>query len=232
MRELTLVHGIGKRQEQICHKCGILTLTDLRSTNWKIKAQKIAETILNGKQREIIELLRDTGCGTTQLLIWFVATASKENPLFFDIETSNKAHSPIILFGCGVCDGKTLRVTRYLIRNSSEEIAGLEFVTEIIRMQPILVTYNRKTFDLPCLVIRQTNENDVRNLRDVHERYLNEPPIIKNQKCHYYQYFTNLCRTTASDSTKILVNDQIVILQKHDKVGRRENAQQFSHYLR
>jgi uncharacterized protein YprB with RNaseH-like and TPR domain len=159
MHELTLVYGIGKRQEQRCHKRGIRTLTDLRSTNWKIEAQKIAKTIQNGTQREIIELLHDTGRGTNPLLNGFVAAASKENLLFFDIETFNRAHSPIILFGCGVCDDQTLRVTQYLLRNSSEEIAGLEFVTEMMRMHPILVTYNGKTFDLPVTNKRLTHYN-------------------------------------------------------------------------
>jgi hypothetical protein len=59
MRELTLVHGIGTKQEQRCRKQGIQTVSDLLSTNWKIGAQKIAGIIQNGTPQEIIELFQD-----------------------------------------------------------------------------------------------------------------------------------------------------------------------------
>lgn len=149
MRELTLVHGIGPERERMCRRRGIQTLADLRSTNWKSEAQEIAEIIQNGTPREVIRLFRERGRGADPLLIGFGAAVPKEDLLFFDIETLGMVHSPIILFGCGVCDGKTLRVTQYLLRDISEEIAALGLVAEMMRAHPALVTYNGRSFDLP-----------------------------------------------------------------------------------
>lgn len=149
MHELTLVPGIGGMREQICRRRGIQTLTDLRRTNWKVEAREVADVLLNGTASEIIRLFRDRGRGADPLLIGFGAAVSKEDLLFFDIETLGMVHSPIILFGCGVCDGQTLRVTQYLLRDISEEITALERVSEIIRTHPAIVTYNGKSFDLP-----------------------------------------------------------------------------------
>ena len=79
-----------------------------------------------------------------------------EDLLFFDIETLGMVHSPIILFGCGVCDGQTLRVTQYLLRDIGEEIAALELVADMIRTHPALVTYNGSSFDLQYTTSRRS----------------------------------------------------------------------------
>jgi uncharacterized protein YprB with RNaseH-like and TPR domain len=144
----------------------------------------------NGTQREIIELLRDTGCGTNPLLIGFVAATSKENLLFFDIETFNKVHSPIILFGCGICDGQTLCITQYLLQNSSEEIAGLEFITEMMRMHPILVTYNGKTFDLPFTNKRLAHYNKQKCQPMLHF------DLLHSSRRLFHKNFGNCCLRT------------------------------------
>lgn len=149
MRELTLVHGIGLERERMCRRRGIATLADLRRSNWKSEAQEIAEVIRNGSAVEIIRLFRDAGRGADPLLIGFGAAVPKEDLLFFDIETLGMVHSPIILFGCGVCEGSTLRVTQYLLRSIGEEIAALGVVAETMRRHPALVTYNGRSFDLP-----------------------------------------------------------------------------------
>lgn len=149
MHELTLVHGIGGTRERMCRRRGIQTLADLRHTNWKSEAQEIAEVIQNGTPREVIRLFREKGRGADPLLIGFGAAVPKESLLFFDIETLGMVHSPIILFGCGVCEGRTLRVTQYLLRDISEEIAALGLVAEMMRAHPALVTYNGRSFDLP-----------------------------------------------------------------------------------
>lgn len=149
MHELTLVHGIGGTREQMCRRRGIQTLADLRRTNWKSEAQAIAEIIQSGTPREVIRLFRERGRGADPLRIGFGAAVPKEELLFFDIETLGMVHSPIILFGCGVCEGRTLRVTQYLFRDISEEIAALELVAEMMRAHPALVTYNGRSFDLP-----------------------------------------------------------------------------------
>ena len=149
MHELTLVHGIGEMRERICRRRGIQTLADLRHTNWKSEAQELAEVIQNGTPREVIRLFREKGRGADPLLIGFGAAVPKESLLFFDIETLGMVHSPIILFGCGVCEGRTLRVTQYLLRDISEESAALGLVAEMMRAHPALVTYNGRSFDLP-----------------------------------------------------------------------------------
>jgi len=149
MHELTLVHGIGPEREQMCRRRGIQTLADLRRTNWKPEAQEIAEIMQNGTPREVIRLFREKGRGADPLLIGFGAAVPKEDLLFFDIETLGMMHSPIILFGCGVCEGRTLRVTQYLLRDIGEEIAALGLVAEMMRTHPALVTYNGRSFDLP-----------------------------------------------------------------------------------
>lgn len=149
MHELTLVHGIGGMREQICRRRGIQTLTDLQRTNWKVEAREVADILLNGTPRDIIQLFREKGRGADPLLVGLGAAVPKEDLLFFDIETLGMVHSPIILFGCGVCDGQTLRVTQYLLRDIGEEIAALELVEDMIRTHPALVTYNGRSFDLP-----------------------------------------------------------------------------------
>ena len=149
LRELTLVRGIGDERERMCRRHGIQTLTDLRHTNWKSEAREIAEVILNGSPQEITGLFRERGRGADPLLIGLSAAVPKEDLLFFDIETLGMVHSPIILFGCGVCEGQTLRVTQYLLRDIGEEVAALSLVSGMMRAHPALVTYNGRSFDLP-----------------------------------------------------------------------------------
>lgn len=156
LRELTLVRGIGNERERMCRRRGIQTLTDLRRTNWKSEAREIAEVILNGSPQEITGLFRERGRGADPLLIGFAAAVPKEELLFFDIETLGMVHSPIILFGCGVCEGQTLRVTQYLLRDIGEEVAALSLVSGMMRAHPALVTYNGRSFDLPFTNSRLT----------------------------------------------------------------------------
>ncbi|MDV0443943.1 ribonuclease H-like domain-containing protein [Methanorbis rubei] len=149
MQEISLVRGIGPEREKMCRRRGIQTLDDLRRTNWKAEANETAGIIRNGSPKEIIRLFTNKGRGADPLLTGFGAVVPRDDLLFFDIETLGMVHSPIILFGCGVCDGENLRVTQYLLRNIGEELPALELVADIMRNHPVLVTYNGRSFDLP-----------------------------------------------------------------------------------
>ena len=149
MQEISLVHGIGPERERLCRRRGITTLDDLRRTNWKAEANAIADVLRNGSPAEIIDLFRDKGRGADPLLTGLCAVVPRKALLFLDTETLGMVHSPVILFGCGVCDGKNLRVTQYLLRDISEEVAALALVAETMRNHPVLVTYNGRSFDLP-----------------------------------------------------------------------------------
>ncbi|MDR3101685.1 MAG: ribonuclease H-like domain-containing protein [Methanocalculaceae archaeon] len=151
MQELTLVHGIGPERERVCRCRGITTLEDLRQSRWGYAAKKTADVIRNGSLQEIIQLFCDAGRGEDPLLIGFGAAVPPKDLLFFDIETLDMVHSPIILFGCGVCEEDALRITQYLLRDLAEEVVALGIVAEIMRRHAALVTYNGRSFDLPFI---------------------------------------------------------------------------------
>ncbi len=148
-KDLTLVRGIGPEREKLLRKKGIRTLNDLKRTKWGQDAEETADILQNGTAAEIIRYYQTIGRGAEPLLTGFAAACRKEKLLFYDIETLGMTHSPIILFGCGVCCGTELKITQYLLRNIGEEITALEIVAGLFKDHPVPVTYNGKAFDLP-----------------------------------------------------------------------------------
>jgi uncharacterized protein YprB with RNaseH-like and TPR domain len=149
LKELTLVKGIGPERKDRLEKKQIHTISDLGKTVWKHAAEEVLEIVCNGPEQEIIRLFRERGRGADPLLTGLGCSCQKEDLLFYDIETLGMTHSPIILFGCGICRGNRLVTTQYLLRNISEEIAVLARIADLFRRHPVPVTYNGRTFDIP-----------------------------------------------------------------------------------
>lgn len=149
LREVTLVKGIGQKREKLLKRKNIRTIQELKNPEWKSDAKEVAEIILSGSKKEIVTLFQSRGRGADPLLTGLGAACPKEELLFYDIETLGMTHSPIILFGCGICEGDKLITTQYLLRDIGEEIAALLLIADLFQRHPVAVTYNGRAFDIP-----------------------------------------------------------------------------------
>lgn len=74
--------------------------------------------------------------------------------LFLDLETTGLGACQIFLAGVMEWDGDQLVVRQYLARDYSEEPAVLSLLAARLRPGTVLVTFNGRTFDVPCVRMR------------------------------------------------------------------------------
>jgi uncharacterized protein len=156
LRDLTLVHGIGKATEKRLKLRGYQTLQDLMEhPKFRLNARRVAECISAGSSGEIMELI---GIRHAKSHPFVLGTAGLHEPgdyIFFDIETLGLFSRPIILFGIGFLEHGQLVVRQYLLRDIAEEPAALlATMDHFSSNRPALVTFNGKAFDAPYLADR------------------------------------------------------------------------------
>jgi uncharacterized protein YprB with RNaseH-like and TPR domain len=77
-----------------------------------------------------------------------------EGVIFFDLETTGLASTPIFLVGTMSWEGDGLLVRQFLARDYSEEAAILSFFLDGAATKTLLVSFNGKSFDLPYVRVR------------------------------------------------------------------------------
>jgi uncharacterized protein len=82
---------------------------------------------------------------------------SPERMIFLDTETTGLAGGAgtlAFLVGVGFIQGEDFILRQYFLRSPGEEASMLKSIEENLQDQPVFVTYNGKTFDLPLLETR------------------------------------------------------------------------------
>ncbi len=83
-----------------------------------------------------------------------LAIADPETMLFLDTETTGLGGGTgtvPFLIGVGFFEGNVFRVQQYLMRDYDEEPAVLMEIDRLVRLFPVIATYNGKGFDIPIL---------------------------------------------------------------------------------
>jgi uncharacterized protein YprB with RNaseH-like and TPR domain len=80
--------------------------------------------------------------------------ARAEDLVFFDIESTGLAYSPLFLIGAMVWEDGGFVVRQLLARNYAEEGAVIASFADVCRGRRMLVSFNGKSFDLPSIRVR------------------------------------------------------------------------------
>ncbi|MCE5219124.1 ribonuclease H-like domain-containing protein, partial [bacterium] len=79
---------------------------------------------------------------------------SPEQILFLDLETTGLDVTPLFLIGTMAWEGDGLVVRQFFARDYDEEPAVLSLFLERYEKQPVLVTFNGRSYDLPYVRMR------------------------------------------------------------------------------
>ena len=98
-----------------------------------------------------------------------------EDLIFFDIESTGLAYSPLFLIGAMVWEDDSLVVHQYVARTYAEEAAVIALFAARCRGRRLLVSFNGKSYDLPTIKGRAAaNRVDVDAAPQVHFDLLHE----------------------------------------------------------
>ncbi len=87
--------------------------------------------------------------------LWSVSPAGI---CYLDIETTGLSNTPLFLVGLMYTDAGKLFMDQLFARDYTEERAVLEFLSDIVRRFPVLVTFNGERFDIPFIEERMAVE--------------------------------------------------------------------------
>lgn len=77
---------------------------------------------------------------------------------YLDIETTGLGNTPLFLVGLMYTQGGGLVLDQLFARDYTEEKAVLEFLSDMIKRFPVLVTFNGERFDIPFIAERMAVE--------------------------------------------------------------------------
>lgn len=153
LKDLTLVHGIGKSTEKRLKTRGYRTLYDLMAhPRYRTHSRRVTECIGCGKTTDIMDLVGKRHSKSHPFVLGAAGFHEPGEYVFLDIETLGLFSRPIILFGVGVLENRRLVVRQYLVRDVSEEPAALAAtMAHLSSDHPALITFNGKAFDAPYI---------------------------------------------------------------------------------
>ncbi|HON81835.1 MAG TPA: ribonuclease H-like domain-containing protein [Methanoregulaceae archaeon] len=155
LSDLQLVRGIGARTEQRLKARGYRTIADLVRHQRFGKAAARSLRILSGDGIPEIEgLVTRWHSPSHQNAFLTSGLYHPSDLLFIDLETMGLFSRPIILFGLAGVQGDTLHIAQYLLRGIEEELPSLSVVREVLAEDRVIVSFNGKAFDVPCLLER------------------------------------------------------------------------------
>ena len=150
--DLRLLYGIGEVTQQRLKKEGVRSVLDL-----------LDHPLWGGQARELVGLV--DRADTVPLQKWLWRWLPKSHPealslaglhdrgdfLMLDIESMGLFGRPIILIGLARPQGEAIAVDQYLLRDLSDEPAALTELCARVTERTVLITYNGRSFDLPCI---------------------------------------------------------------------------------
>ena len=151
--DLTLVRGIGAVSEQHLKSRGYQTILDLTMhPKFRSAAQQVLGRLKNADPADVMDLVGNRHEKSHRFTLGTASTFEPEDFVFLDIETLGLFSRPIILFGVGTIEQKSLVVRQFLLRDIGEEATALTAtVTRCNSSESALVTFNGKAFDLPYI---------------------------------------------------------------------------------
>ncbi len=131
----------------------------------------------------------------------YLATVHPSRILFLDIETCGLSSSPLFLIGCAYFTGENFALLQLFTRHLQEERPLLSFFASLFSQYDLLVTFNGKSFDLPFILGRGTENrvpirSDIAHLDllfEVRRFYQSQMPNCKLQT--FEKYILNRKRT-------------------------------------
>jgi len=104
-----------------------------------------------------------------------LADAAPEDMVFFDIESTGLASTPLFLIGAMVWEGDAFVVQQYMARTYAEEAAVIGLFADLCRGRRLLVSFNGKSYDLPSIRARAAATRvDLAGLPEAHLDLLHE----------------------------------------------------------
>jgi len=156
LSDLTLVRGIGRATEKRLRARGYQTLNDLAEhPKYRSHVHPVIDCMCRGDSHDIMDLVGKRHTKSHPLVLGAAGLHELQDYVFLDIETMGLFSRPIILFGIGVIENRSLNVHQYLLRDIAEEQAALKETIRHLSGEPkALVTFNGKAFDIPYLYDR------------------------------------------------------------------------------
>ncbi len=154
LSELRLLFGIGPANAHKLRAAGFDSIRALLNhPRWGREAQELLASWRDPPQvKNIHQTLSYWLSPSHPLFLMLPSLVPPDKTCFFDLETLGLFGSPIFLAGVGRAGANGgLRVTQYLARELSEEVAVLDEVRRDLSTCMFLVTYNGKAFDWTCV---------------------------------------------------------------------------------
>lgn len=145
LKNLNLIYGIGAITSGQLRAAGYRSLTDLlEHPRWHKAAAEVMKTIAS---RNVARLVR-YGAADLELLGFFYP----EEICFIDIETLGFFNMyPVFLIGILQFEAGRGLIRQFFARDYDEEEAVLVELTDKIRNEGVLISYNGRSFDIPYL---------------------------------------------------------------------------------
>jgi len=155
LEDLTLVRGIGPVIAGVLRRKGHRTIEDLVShRRFRDGAKECVSLVLDGKPGEIVWFIERRHSPSHPLAILASGLFGRDSYLFLDLETMGFFSRPVILFGIATIEDERVVVRQFLVRSMDEELPALDLTLQHLRENPVIVSYNGKTFDIPYLISR------------------------------------------------------------------------------
>ena len=152
LSDLSLVYGIGKRNERYLKSRGYRTIRDLLChRRFSAPARECLETLEKGSPRDVLSLVSRWYPPSHLRQIQSARLFDPSDFLFLDIETLGIFQRPIVLVGLASVEGDRLVSDQFLVRDMEEELPAILAAEEYLRKRALLITYNGKAFDIPYL---------------------------------------------------------------------------------
>lgn len=126
-----------------------------------------------------------------------LASVSKEDVIFMDVESTGLGNSPLFLIGIMVLHDGDFEVRQFFARNYAEERAVLSMFLEACAARKLLITFNGKSFDFPYIRARSAASGVRFDLEPSHLDMLHECRRIWKQRlpnCKLQTLETFICR--------------------------------------
>ncbi|MDD1713114.1 MAG: ribonuclease H-like domain-containing protein [Methanoregulaceae archaeon] len=150
--DLTLVRGIGIRTGALLRARGYHRIEHLvHHRRYARAAGECLDVLRSRDPHRILSLVRRWHPASHAHILRTAGLYEKERFIFLDLETLGLFSRPVILFGLARFSHGRLECGQYLLRTMAEELAALRATRAFLGDDGVLVSFNGRAFDLPCL---------------------------------------------------------------------------------
>ncbi len=152
---LRLVPGIGPARERHLKQRGCKTITDLlHIRRYRALAEEVLALIREEDAGAVMAWTRSRLSPTHPEVIRASSLFEPERLVFLDIETLGVFSRPVFLIGSATIEGSSIHLRQFLARDIDEELPALLAWQESLPEDPLILSYNGRSFDVPYLADR------------------------------------------------------------------------------